>query len=329
MEWVNPDAFGSWEEFAEKHVKLVEIPLYFYARKKVKILRTDKATGRCVIQLANGTQKEVLIKSLWKKVIPKITGYKGLDEIGKSLGKNYIRRTADQVDAQLPEVLPLIYRVKMVPEAKKLYRKIADTAYDDSILAKMTHLRRCCAAPCLIEGGGDCEDSGKIAELIRLLETELAGETVIIVTQWKTGYMDILRKRLKKWKPLMMDGDTPNDERGEILEGFTNGDSKMLVMTEIGTRGGNLQIASVLVNMDMHDNPAKMWQRIGRIYRMFSNHKTIRIISFLMVNTVEERVYDKMSEKQELFRALFDTDGRERLGQMVDTWTDDDWKGLI
>ena len=151
----------------------------------------------------------------------------------------------------------------------------------------------------------------------------------MIVTQWKTGYMDILRKRLKKWKPLMMDGDTSNDERGEIIEGFQNGDSRALVMTGIGTRGCNLQIASVLINLDLHFNPAKIWQRIGRIYRMGSTHKSVRVISFVMADTIEEHVYDMLSKKQDLFCALFDTDGRERLGQMVDAWSDDDWRGLI
>jgi SNF2 family DNA or RNA helicase len=260
--------------------------------------------------------------------IPKVIGYQNLSDAKARIAHRYIRRTAAQVSAELPDVSSVVYRVEICKESRTLYDRIAEQARaKDKVIGSIVPLRRCCAAPVLVGGKG--EDSGKLDELVRILDGELSGERCIIVTQWRETYIDIIKKRLKKLKPFFIHGEIEQQEREVTRRRFMEKERPILVMTEVGTRGLNLQVASVLINLDIHFNPAKMWQRIGRIYRIGSQHQHVRVISFLAADTIEERVYDKMSEKQDLFKTMFETDGVERLGDVVNKWTDRDYRKLI
>ena len=71
----------------------------------------------------------------------------------------------------------------------------------------------------------------------------------------------------------------------------------VLVSTDSGAEGVNLQVANVLVNYDLPWNPMVVEQRIGRIQRLASNHAYVTVLNLVVAGSVEERIVGVLSEK--------------------------------
>ena len=76
--------------------------------------------------------------------------------------------------------------------------------------------------------------------------------------------------------------------------------SQILISTEAGGEGRNLQFASVLINYDLPWNPMKVEQRIGRLDR-FGQKKRVRILNLFRYETIEERVHAVLNDRIRLF----------------------------
>lgn|GEM_PF-2912706 len=85
------------------------------------------------------------------------------------------------------------------------------------------------------------------------------------------------------------------DEQSDALDAFA-GPARFLVCVRLGSRGLNLQQATVLINYDLPWNPAELEQRIGRINRMGQSQPT-KVINFQCEGTINERVYDCLSRE--------------------------------
>ena len=81
--------------------------------------------------------------------------------------------------------------------------------------------------------------------------------------------------------------------------------TRVLVSTESGAKGLNLQFCNCLVNFDLPWNPQRVEQRIGRIHRYGQKHDAV-IVNFINLdNEAEQRVYDLLTHKLHLFEGLF------------------------
>ena len=76
--------------------------------------------------------------------------------------------------------------------------------------------------------------------------------------------------------------------------------ASVLVSTEAGGEGRNLQFAHHLVNYDLPWNPMKVEQRIGRLDRI-GQSKTVHIYNLVAAGTLEERVLDVLNDRIRLF----------------------------
>jgi superfamily II DNA or RNA helicase len=74
----------------------------------------------------------------------------------------------------------------------------------------------------------------------------------------------------------------------------------VIVSTEAGAEGVNLQVANVLVNYDLPWNPMIVEQRIGRIQRLASPHAHVSIFNMTLVGTFEEYIVGRLMEKLQL-----------------------------
>lgn len=88
----------------------------------------------------------------------------------------------------------------------------------------------------------------------------------------------------------------------ETLAGFrkTPPDCHVIVSTEAGSEGINLQVANVLVNYDLPWNPMIVEQRIGRIQRLASDHASVAIFNIILSGTFEEFIVGRLMEKLQL-----------------------------
>lgn len=88
----------------------------------------------------------------------------------------------------------------------------------------------------------------------------------------------------------------------ETLAGFraTPPKYRVIVSTEAGSEGVNLQVANVLVNYDLPWNPMIVEQRIGRIQRLASKHANVAIYNMMLSGTFEEYIVGRLMVKLQM-----------------------------
>ena len=125
----------------------------------------------------------------------------------------------------------------------------------------------------------------------------------VIVFSTYLGTIDYLQARLieNEISCLRIDGKTAVTKREELLEAFQNDDVSVLLSSEVGSEGIDLQFASVMVNYDLPWNPMIVEQRIGRLDRIGQSNPVV-IVNLVLKNTIEERIVHRLFERIGVFR---------------------------
>jgi hypothetical protein len=114
----------------------------------------------------------------------------------------------------------------------------------------------------------------------------------------------------------MISGSVAADKKSAIVEYFRNSAS-ILIGTEAAAEGINLQFCNIVVNYDLPWNPQRIEQRIGRCHR-YGQKNDVIVINFLNSgNAADERVFQLLSQKFNLFEGLFGSSD-EILGTIED-----------
>lgn len=253
----------------------------------------------------------------------KVTGYTGLNEIGRELSGILLRRTKKEVLKQLPGRMDKNLFVPLTPVQAEMHDEFKD------IVAKLVHkwrrfgflneqdrqrllnnlnmMRMVCDSTYIIDQ--QTNHQTKLDELFNILEELLAmeGEKVVIFSQWERMTRLIaqgLEKRKVKFEYLH--GGIPGKNRESLFTNFTNDPAcKVFLSTDSGGVGLNLQVASNLINMDIPWNPAVLEQRIGRIHRM-GQKKNISITNLVAQGTIEHRLLAVLQFKTSIAAGILD-----------------------
>lgn len=97
-------------------------------------------------------------------------------------------------------------------------------------------------------------------------------------------------------------GRQDNRQRQRELRRFRQ-DVSVLVSTDVGSEGQNLQHAWQLVNLDLPWNPMRVEQRIGRLHRL-GQTRTVEVWHLLVPATIEEYLMELIYEKLGMFREV-------------------------
>jgi adenine-specific DNA-methyltransferase len=99
-------------------------------------------------------------------------------------------------------------------------------------------------------------------------------------------------------------GSKTADMRSAIVDYFRD-KGRIMIATEAGAEGINLQFCSLVVNYDLPWNPQRIEQRIGRCHRYGQSHDVV-VVNFLnRKNAADQRVYQLLAEKFQLFEGVF------------------------
>lgn len=99
-------------------------------------------------------------------------------------------------------------------------------------------------------------------------------------------------------------GSKTADMRSALVDYFRE-EGQIMIATEAGAEGINLQFCSLVVNYDLPWNPQRIEQRIGRCHRYGQKHDVV-VVNFLnRKNEADKRVFDLLSEKFQLFEGVF------------------------
>ena len=117
------------------------------------------------------------------------------------------------------------------------------------------------------------------------------------------------KRRYKEWVERHkgtsnVSGSKTADTKAAIVEAFRE-DADILIATEAGGEGVNLQFCSLLINYDLPWNPQRVEQRIGRVHR-YGQKCDVVVVNFInRANKADERVFELLEEKFALFDGVF------------------------
>lgn len=102
----------------------------------------------------------------------------------------------------------------------------------------------------------------------------------------------------------MVSGSKSADMKKAITDAFEH-DKTILIATESGAEGINLQFCSLVINFDLPWNPQRVEQRIGRCHR-FGQKIDVTVVNLLnLKNRAEERIHELLNTKFRLFHGVF------------------------
>ena len=113
---------------------------------------------------------------------------------------------------------------------------------------------------------------------------------------------------------VILNGGMDLDERRQAQRQFAD-DAQILISTDAGGEGLNLQFCHVIVNYDLPWNPMKIEQRIGRVDRIGQKH-IVRALNFALADTVELRVREVLEEK---LARILEEFGVDKLADVLDS----------
>ena len=156
-------------------------------------------------------------------------------------------------------------------------------------------------------------EAPKVDELMRILNDlweDGAERKVIVFSEW-VKMLELVEEKLANGAIAyaLHTGKVNQVKRRAEINRFKN-DSKcrVLLSSDSGSVGLNLQAASVVVNLDLPWNPAKLEQRIARAWRKHQQH-TVNVINLVAENTIEHRMLGTLDFKKGLSDAVLDARG--------------------
>lgn len=152
----------------------------------------------------------------------------------------------------------------------------------------------------------------KLEELSQALETIWAEDASngrkrrkVVVFSFFRRTLEYLAKQLREQKieNRMIHGGISIDSREAAIDEFLESDSVPILLTsEVGGEGLDLQRASVVVNYDLPWNPMVVEQRIGRIDRIGQQAARLVIVNLVIEDSVEEYVLKRLLDKIQIFK---------------------------
>lgn len=234
-------------------------------------------------------------------------GATNTEELHTRIKRHFIRRKKKDVLTQLPPKVRIDVPVELEPSVRRQY----DTAEDDLVtyllkykgkqpaevakvvaaeqLAKLNILRQLSAL-------------GKIPTAIDLIESTLeAGEKILIFS----SFMEPLRQLQEKYadKSVMITGETPVQDRGDIVTRFQEDPNTQIFFGGIRSAGVGITLtaASNVLFLDYAWNPADMQQAEDRIHRPGQEAESVNIYQLHAENTIDEKLLKMLKHKQVIF----------------------------
>ena len=166
----------------------------------------------------------------------------------------------------------------------------------------------------MAEGICRSEEEVKLKELRRTLNEgfqkirETGGKEKILIFTESRDTLDYLVNRIRSWGYSVnyIHGGMSLDDRIEAEKVFRD-QTQVMVATEAGGEGINLQFCNIMINYDIPWNPVRLEQRMGRIHR-YGQQRDVYIFNLVAQNTREGMVLGKILAKLEIIREELGTD---------------------
>lgn len=242
----------------------------------------------------------------WNRVI----GHKNLEHLRGKMEVIMLRRKKEDVLKDFPAKTVEHVHFELSKDERQIYdavrkliladiRKLTDMDTRSLALVpvKMLRLKQATDHTALIDAAAEVPSS-KLTTLKELLAPIVAsGEKAIVFTQF-AEMSKLLELNLREINPLVIRGEVDAKERKNIADRFqTDPQVKILIMTEAGAYGLNLQAATYVFHYDSPWSVAKIEQREGRAHRV-GQEKPVTVYHLVARHTIDEYILKVLKGKQ-------------------------------
>ena len=144
----------------------------------------------------------------------------------------------------------------------------------------------------------------KFEELLRIIEEVFShGNKKIVIFALFRRTLKYLQIRFNRrgFGTMMIHGMV--DNRVEVLDEFKNNpNAHILLSSEVGSEGLDMQFCNSMVNYDLPWNPMVVEQRIGRIDRFGQKSPTVNIYNIIVADSIQEDIYIRLLDRIGIFR---------------------------
>jgi len=148
----------------------------------------------------------------------------------------------------------------------------------------------------------------KYVEFLKALRAldEEAPDAKIIVFSFFKGTLKYLERKLAHdgyaGRTALIHGDIPTADRQKTLRKFRSSDTlKILLSSEVGGEGLDLEFCSVIFNYDLPWNPMRIEQRIGRLDRFGQTNPKVLIYNFAIHGTIDSVILERLYGRINIF----------------------------
>jgi len=251
-----------------------------------------------------------------------VTGYRNEKVLKDKLDKMLIRRTVDEVWKDRPPLIETTIECPMGPEQAKVYAEIREGVLESiadkqkerainmaQIANLIAYLLQVSNTVKSIDPDTEIKQHSAKFEMIKeMIKDEFPRKAkIIIFTHYAKKVLPHLVKEiegLKMGEVRFIRGGTKDKVQAQIVHDFeTKENFRFLICSDAVAYGANFQFANYMINLDLPWNPAKLDQRIRRIYRR-GQKKTVTIITLYTPDTFEGHVFQLNEQKRKLFRTF-------------------------
>ena len=233
-----------------------------------------------------------------------------------------MRRTKEQVAADLPEKQEQVLEVELHPRHRRVYQThlqrerqkvlglLDDVGHHQfTILRSLTLLRQLSLHAALVDPENEDVPSAKIEALLeQIADVAGSGHRALVFSQF-TRFLRIARSSLEASgvECCYLDGSTTN--RAAVISSFKEGTAPVfLISLKAGGFGLNLTEADYCFLLDPWWNPATEAQAVDRTHRI-GQTRNVMVYRLIAAGTIEEKVMALKQRKAELFSSVIDSDG--------------------
>jgi len=141
----------------------------------------------------------------------------------------------------------------------------------------------------------------KFEEILKDLKSQKIKQMIVFSFFKKT--LDYLEEKLQDlgYSVGKIHGDFSIEDRFATIKEFKNGAFDILLSSEVGSEGLDMQFCNVVVNYDLPWNPMRVEQRIGRIDRIGQKFDKLHIFNLCILGSIEDRILNRLYSKLNIF----------------------------
>lgn len=166
------------------------------------------------------------------------------------------------------------------------------------------------------QAGPDARTEALLDHMIQIAREDGEPSKKYLVFTEFTATQDMLQEFLEQrgYTVATLNGTMDLEERKAAQEAF-RADAQLLISTDAGGEGLNMQFAHVVFNYDLPWAPMRVEQRIGRVDRI-GQKRPVKAINLVLENSVEARVYEVWQEK---LATILEEYGVDKTGDILDS----------